>query len=159
MNPINHIPSPSSPPFILPLHRGTPQLYLFFHFQFQSQCSEGFLDVSQLSIYFILVVHPLLFSLTLSLLPAIIQQLSYILLLLYLHRYNVFQYCWISSISFSFLSSPEFHIVASLLLTWSTYTCVYDLGWFIFWIYLPHMRESMWPLFFWTSYVQKYYFT
>jgi hypothetical protein len=70
--------------------------------------------------------------------------------ILYLHRHNVLQYCWCSIILFSFPSFPKFHRVVPLLLTCSTYEFVYDYACFLciclLWIYLPHMRENMWPL-------------
>jgi hypothetical protein len=57
-------------------------------------------------------------------------------------------------ILFSFPSSPELHSVFPLLPTYSTCRCGYDhvcfVYMFIFCIYLPHMRENMWPLSFWT---------
>jgi hypothetical protein len=57
------------------------------------------------------------------------------------------QYYWCSIILSSFPSFPEFHRVVPLLQTCSTYEFVYDnaclVYMFIFWIYLPHMRENV----------------
>jgi hypothetical protein len=73
--------------------------------------------------------------------------------ILYLHRYYILSYYWCAIILFSFLSFPEFHRVAPLLQTCSTYEFVCDHVWFCVYVYLwlcfPHMRENMWPLSFW----------
>jgi hypothetical protein len=73
--------------------------------------------------------------------------------ILCLHRCYVLQYCQCSVILFPCPSFPKFHKVVSLLQTfyvgvyiWSSlflHIC------FIFWKYLPCMRENMWPLCFW----------
>jgi hypothetical protein len=61
-------------------------------------------------------------------------------------------YHWCSTFSFSFPSFSEFHRVVTLLQTWSTVEFVYV--WFCvyvyFWTYLPHMRENMRLLYFWS---------
>jgi hypothetical protein len=64
-------------------------------------------------------------------------------------------YYWISIILFSFfLSFHEFHRVVPLLQTCSTFEFVYDHVCFCvyvyLWIYLPHMRENMRLLCFWS---------
>jgi hypothetical protein len=70
------------------------------------------------------------------------------------HRYYVLWYCWCSIFLFSFPSFPKFHTVVPLLQTCSTSEFVNDhvcfVCMFIFWIYLPHMREDMWTLSIWT---------
>jgi hypothetical protein len=62
-------------------------------------------------------------------------------------------YCC-SVILFSFLSFPEFHRVATMLQRCSTTEFVYDRVCFCvyvyLWIYLPHMRENMRILCFWS---------
>jgi hypothetical protein len=78
---------------------------------------------------------------------------------IYLHRCNIFWYCLLSIILFSFPSSPEFHSSSEfsiyayiyIYIYIFIYKCVYDLFLclFIFWIYLLHMRENMLSLYFW----------
>jgi hypothetical protein len=55
---------------------------------------------------------------------------------------------------FSFPSFPEFHRVVPLLQTWSTFEFVYNhtcfCGCVYLWIHLPHMRENMQLLCFWS---------
>jgi hypothetical protein len=70
-----------------------------------------------------------------------------------LHRSYAFWYCRCSIILFSFPSSPKFHRVVSLLWKCFTHKFEYDhvyVYMFLFWICLPHMRENLWPLSFWT---------
>jgi hypothetical protein len=63
---------------------------------------------------------------------------------------GMFPYCWCSVILFSF---PKFCRVVLLFQTCSTSEFVCDHAFFCvyvyLWIYLPHMRENMWPLSFW----------
>jgi hypothetical protein len=146
--------------FIHPLPNNLHTLYmsysLVFHYYFQSQCSKGFLNVSLLWVYFTLVSSTPCITLPYPFAshPPFFNSFQYTSLyhpyILYLQRHNVLQYCWCSIILFSFPSFPKFHRVVPLLLTCSTYEFVYDYACFLciclLWIYLPHMRENMWPL-------------
>jgi hypothetical protein len=71
----------------------------------------------------------------------------------YLHRWHVLWYYWCSIILFSFPFFPEFHRVVpyyKCVLQMSLYMIMLVFVYiFTFWICLPHMRESMWPLSFW----------
>jgi hypothetical protein len=62
---------------------------------------------------------------------------------------GVLWYCWCFMILFSFPSFPMSHRVVLLLQSCSTSEFVYShvcfVYVFIFWIYLLHMRENMWP--------------
>jgi hypothetical protein len=63
-------------------------------------------------------------------------------------------YYWCSVIRFSFSSFPEFHRVVPQLQTCSTLGFVYDLASFCVYvylrIYLPHIRENIQLLCFWS---------
>jgi hypothetical protein len=62
------------------------------------------------------------------------------------------QYYWYSTTLFYFPSFPKFHRVVPLLLTCSTFECVYDHSCvcvLVHLLYLPCMRENMQPLSFW----------
>jgi hypothetical protein len=115
MKPINHIPSLSSPPFTFPSYKYPPTytvpilqscLSLLIPkpvFKVVFQCV---LAVNML--YFWSVQPPLLLSLTPSLPPPVIQQLS-VCIIMFLSVQMRSQYCWLS---FSFLSSlPTLHSV------------------------------------------------
>jgi hypothetical protein len=85
--------------------------------------------------------------------PPFFNSFQYIYIL-YLHRRYLLWYCWCFIILLSFPSFPKFHRVVPLLQICSTYEFVYDHVCFCvyvyLWIYLPCMRENMWPLSFWS---------
>jgi hypothetical protein len=66
---------------------------------------------------------------------------------------HVLQYYWCSIIFFSFSFLPEFHKIVILLQTCSTSEFVCDHAWFlfmfIFWVYVPYIRENKWSLSLW----------
>jgi hypothetical protein len=73
--------------------------------------------------------------------------------ILSLHRCYISQYCWCSVILFSSpppWSSIEWSHYYKHVLCINFYMIVHGFVYmFIFWIYLPHMREHMWPVSFW----------
>jgi hypothetical protein len=86
--------------------------------------------------------------------PSVFQHLSiHILISSTFTSYVIWYYCCFI-ILFSLPSFPEFHRVVILLQTYSTTEFVYDHVWFCvyiyLWIYLPHMRETMHLLCFWS---------
>jgi hypothetical protein len=96
--------------------------------------------------------------------PPIFQQLSEHTLISFTFPSCVLQYYWCSIILFFLSSFPEFHSVDSLLQTCSTSEFVYDCAcfcvyMFIFWTYLPHMRENMQPSKFFIRKLAFYYWT
>jgi hypothetical protein len=69
---------------------------------------------------------------------------------LYLHRCNAFQYCWLCIILFTLPSSPN-AIKKKCVLHINLYIIMFVLVYmFIFCFYLPCLRENMWLLSFWT---------
>jgi hypothetical protein len=155
---INHIPSPSAPPFTFLPPTSTPThihtLYIFhspvFHFKFQIQCSKGFLHVSQLWLYCTLVssVPSVTLPCLFSLIPYYSTAFSTYLYILCLHRCNVFRYCWLL-FSFPFPPPPnsiELFYYYKHVLHLNLYMIMFVLVYmFISWI-IFHMQ----PLSFWT---------
>jgi hypothetical protein len=113
-----------------------------------------FLEVSLLWVNFTLVSSTPSISLPYSFLltPHYSIIFNSYLYILYLHNCKVFRYYWL--LFSSFPSSPKFHRVVPVLQTYSIYKYAYYHVWFvymfIFWLYLPHRRENMWPFSFWT---------
>jgi hypothetical protein len=155
MKPINNIPLPSFP-LLTFLHIPFPTLYSPFIINSEVNVQRGFLIYPSCE-YTLLwsVQFPLLLSLTPFLPPPIIQQLSiHIIMSSTSTDCNTFLYCWLSIFLPSFPSSPRCHTVVPLLHTFlhiGFYIIMLVFMYmFIFCIYLPHMRENMWPLSFWT---------
>jgi hypothetical protein len=113
-----------------------PTLQSYLSLLISKSMFKGFLMYPCCEYTLLWSIQPLpLLSLTPSLPPRIIQQLSILNI--------IFS-------TFSFPSFPKFHKGVPLL-----HTCLYMVMFvfvymLIFWIYLPHMRENMWPLSFWT---------
>jgi hypothetical protein len=152
---LNLLPSPSPFP-LLPLHTYTEPFQFWFSlltfklmFKGVSQCmpSVGMLYLGLFS--------PFKYSpLSLCLLLSIFQQFSvHILISSTFTSYGMWYY-WYSITLFSFPSFPKFHRVVPLLQTSSTFEFVYDHACFYMYIYLwiclPHMRENMHLLCFWS---------
>jgi hypothetical protein len=146
---LDHIYSP-----LPPTHTG-PVLQTHPSFLILGSMFKEFLDLSQLWICYYSLFNSSPFIALLYPFPptpyysAAFGTYHYVI---YLHRWNIFQYCWFSIILFSVPSYPRFHRTVSLLQTCSTYKYVYDHVCFcvyIFWIYLTHIGENMWLLSFW----------
>jgi hypothetical protein len=160
IKPINHIPSPSSPPFTLPLTQVPP--YTQRHNMLILQSCLSLLipksmvkGVSQcipaVNVLYFGPFNPMHYSsLPLPSNPShystTFNTYHYIL---YRHRCNVFQYCWLS-LSIFFPSSPKFHYYKHVLHMSLCMIMFAFVHMFIFSIYLPHKRENMRPLSFWT---------
>jgi hypothetical protein len=152
MKRINHIPSPSSPSFTLtPFTSTSPHTHCtyFTVLSLYLLYSKGFLNVSPLWIYFTLV-HPtpsiaLAYPFTSH--PHLSTAFNAYSYILYLHRCYVLQYYWSSLLMFSFPSFLQFRSLVPQLQTCSMYEFIYDhacfVYMFIFWIYLPCIREKV----------------
>jgi hypothetical protein len=155
MKSTNHIPSPYSLSFILPLPTRTPHtlLYLFyspvFYYQCLSWCSNRHLNLCPLWVCFALNCSTLSITLPYSL-PPFFNIIRYTSLYSSPSHFICYDITDALSFSFPFMFPPEFQRLVPLLQTHCTSEFVYEHACFCvyvyLWIYLPHMRENMRPL-------------